>query len=199
MMQRTSNENAACKHRICKRSDQPKIDRIANNDMIKFFSFFLGVACVIFEHITNVWQATCRAQRAHLLRYWPWVWWKTTKRRLWNCSYHAEIKFMSSSQFVMEIEKIKIFKGQDIEDVSRWREFMNFKFYIVFLPREHNINMFEFRWYANEFENKWLPLSIPLAFEILKWKICRPGPGCSSMWIGEGVNLPVKHSCLFIS
>ena len=82
MMQRTSNENAACKHRICKRSDQPKIDRIANNDMIKFFSFFLGVACVIFEHITNVWQTTCRAQRAHLLRYWPWVWWKTTKRRL---------------------------------------------------------------------------------------------------------------------
>ena len=36
---------------------------------MKFFSFFLGVACVIFEHITNVWQATCRAQRAHLLRY----------------------------------------------------------------------------------------------------------------------------------
>ena len=52
---------------------------------------------------------------------------------------------MSSSQFVMEIEKIKIFKGQDIEDVSRWREFMNFKFYKVFLPREHKINMFEFR------------------------------------------------------
>ena len=52
---------------------------------------------------------------------------------------------MSSSQFVMEIEKIKIFNGQDIEDVSRWREFMNFKFYKVFLPREHKINMFEFR------------------------------------------------------
>ena len=32
MMQRTANENAACKRRICKRSDQPKIDRIANND-----------------------------------------------------------------------------------------------------------------------------------------------------------------------
>ena len=27
MMQRTANENAACKRRICKRSDQPKIDR----------------------------------------------------------------------------------------------------------------------------------------------------------------------------
>ena len=26
------NENTACKRRICKISDQPKIDRIANND-----------------------------------------------------------------------------------------------------------------------------------------------------------------------
>ena len=32
MMQRTANENAASERRICKRSDQPKIDRIANND-----------------------------------------------------------------------------------------------------------------------------------------------------------------------
>ena len=32
MMQRTANENAACLSRICKRSDQPKIQRIANND-----------------------------------------------------------------------------------------------------------------------------------------------------------------------
>ena len=32
MMQRTANENAACKRRMCKRSDQPKIDRIGNND-----------------------------------------------------------------------------------------------------------------------------------------------------------------------
>ena len=32
MMQRSANENAACKRRICKRSDQPKIDRVANND-----------------------------------------------------------------------------------------------------------------------------------------------------------------------
>ena len=32
MMQRTANEDAARKRRICKRSDQPKIDRIANND-----------------------------------------------------------------------------------------------------------------------------------------------------------------------
>ena len=31
-MQRTANENAARKRRICKRSDQPKIDRIAKND-----------------------------------------------------------------------------------------------------------------------------------------------------------------------
>ena len=30
MMQRTANENAAYKRRICKRSDQPKIDRITN-------------------------------------------------------------------------------------------------------------------------------------------------------------------------
>ena len=31
MMQRTANENAACLRRIYKRSDQPKIQRIANN------------------------------------------------------------------------------------------------------------------------------------------------------------------------
>ena len=31
MMQRTANENAAYKRRICKRSDQPKIDIITNN------------------------------------------------------------------------------------------------------------------------------------------------------------------------
>ena len=28
MMQRTANENAACLRRICKRSDQPKIERL---------------------------------------------------------------------------------------------------------------------------------------------------------------------------
>ena len=31
MMQRTANENAACLRRICKRSDQPKIERLVNN------------------------------------------------------------------------------------------------------------------------------------------------------------------------
>ena len=31
-MQRTANENAAGLRRLCKRSDQPKIERIANND-----------------------------------------------------------------------------------------------------------------------------------------------------------------------
>ena len=32
MMQRTANENAARLRRICKRSDQPKIERLVNND-----------------------------------------------------------------------------------------------------------------------------------------------------------------------
>ena len=32
MMQRTANENAACIRRICKRPDQPKIERLVNND-----------------------------------------------------------------------------------------------------------------------------------------------------------------------
>ena len=32
MMQRTANEYAACERRICKRYDQPKINRIKNND-----------------------------------------------------------------------------------------------------------------------------------------------------------------------
>ena len=32
MMERTVNENAACLRRICKRSDQPKMERLVNND-----------------------------------------------------------------------------------------------------------------------------------------------------------------------
>ena len=32
MMQRTANENAACLRSICKGSDQPKIERLVNND-----------------------------------------------------------------------------------------------------------------------------------------------------------------------
>ena len=32
MMQRTANENVACLRRICKRSEQPKIERLVNND-----------------------------------------------------------------------------------------------------------------------------------------------------------------------
>ena len=31
-MQRTAEENAACIRRICKRSDQQKIERLVNND-----------------------------------------------------------------------------------------------------------------------------------------------------------------------
>ena len=33
MMQRTGNENAAGLRRICKRSDQPKIERLENKDL----------------------------------------------------------------------------------------------------------------------------------------------------------------------
>ena len=32
MMQRTANENAASLRRICKRSDEPKIERLEYND-----------------------------------------------------------------------------------------------------------------------------------------------------------------------
>ena len=32
MMQRTAEEDAACLRRICKRSDQPKIEKLVNND-----------------------------------------------------------------------------------------------------------------------------------------------------------------------
>ena len=32
MVQRTANEHAACLRRICKRSHQPKIERLVNND-----------------------------------------------------------------------------------------------------------------------------------------------------------------------
>ena len=34
MMQRTANENAACLRRICKRSDQPKIERVQTESQI---------------------------------------------------------------------------------------------------------------------------------------------------------------------
>ena len=46
-MQRTANENAACKRRICKRSDQPKIDRIANNDAISVSALH---HCLLFKN-----------------------------------------------------------------------------------------------------------------------------------------------------
>ena len=32
MIQRTASENATCLRKVCKRSDQPKIDRVVNND-----------------------------------------------------------------------------------------------------------------------------------------------------------------------
>ena len=57
IMQRTANENAACIRRICKRSDQPKVERITNNDarMIlllirSFTAFSFAVLCIIFFH-----------------------------------------------------------------------------------------------------------------------------------------------------
>ena len=45
MMQRTANENAACLRRICKRSDQPKIERLVNNNarlIISTVQYFWG-------------------------------------------------------------------------------------------------------------------------------------------------------------
>ena len=41
MMQRTANEYAACERRICKRPDQPKINRITNNDARLILQFEL--------------------------------------------------------------------------------------------------------------------------------------------------------------
>ena len=40
--------------------------------------------------------------------------------------YNVKIKFISLSQFVIEIENINIFIGQDIDDITRLREDMNF-------------------------------------------------------------------------
>ena len=56
MMQRTANENAACERRICKRSDQPKINRITNNDadLLQILrsqaAFSFAVLCIIMSH-----------------------------------------------------------------------------------------------------------------------------------------------------
>ena len=50
MMQRTANENAACLRRICKRSDQPKIERLVNNDAT--LSFIWGHHHL---HIVGLW------------------------------------------------------------------------------------------------------------------------------------------------
>ena len=43
MMQRTANENAACLRRICKRSDQSKIERLVNNASVAKHGFLLRV------------------------------------------------------------------------------------------------------------------------------------------------------------
>ena len=39
MMQRTANENAACERRICKRSDQPKIESISRDQEFRTSGF----------------------------------------------------------------------------------------------------------------------------------------------------------------
>ena len=57
-MQRTANENAACLRRICKRSDQPKIERLVNNDArlilrsISLASLFTSV-CRVVEYFSS--------------------------------------------------------------------------------------------------------------------------------------------------
>ena len=52
MMQRTANENAACLHRICKRSDQPKIERLVNNDA--------RPCIIVYCYTAGVFPATAR-------------------------------------------------------------------------------------------------------------------------------------------
>ena len=56
MMQRTANEYAACERRICKRSDQPKINRITNNDAMKpeFLSSGFIFTASYLMNITNM-------------------------------------------------------------------------------------------------------------------------------------------------
>ena len=47
MMQRTANENAACLRRICKRSDQPKIERPVNNDARLILCECQSTSCIL--------------------------------------------------------------------------------------------------------------------------------------------------------
>ena len=42
---------------------------------------------------------------------------KRAKIRLFNCIYHAKMKFISLSQFVMENDAINVFIGQDMENL----------------------------------------------------------------------------------
>ena len=48
MMQRTANENAGCLRKICKRSDQPKIERLVNNDARLILRRKLNSVTVVF-------------------------------------------------------------------------------------------------------------------------------------------------------
>ena len=57
MMQRTANENAACLRRICKRSDQPKIERLVNNS-ISLASLFTGNGGIWFSTERD-WSQEC--------------------------------------------------------------------------------------------------------------------------------------------
>ena len=65
MMQRTANENAACLRRICKRSDQPKIERLVNNDarLILLLIFYMvwpwfscGTVCLFAVSLSRQWH-----------------------------------------------------------------------------------------------------------------------------------------------
>ena len=95
-MQRTANENAARKRRICKRSNQPKIDRIMASCFDLVGSRQHGVASYeIFSlstdiHILTKMVMTSDETQIQILANWPMSHAKRVTRDNWkNPEYHV--------------------------------------------------------------------------------------------------------------
>ena len=88
MMQRTANENAAYKRRICKRSDQPKIDRITNNARLILREKLNGATW--FGHDFPSGQEMLHFVTSYMEQN------KSHKQTLESAQYRLEISFKSS-------------------------------------------------------------------------------------------------------
>ena len=81
-MQRTANENAACLRRICERPDQPKIERLVNNDVRLILRWKLNVVGLWISvdqlHTSRLaspcWRDPTRSKQPSTVAIWLSVW-----------------------------------------------------------------------------------------------------------------------------